>query len=59
LDRINHGFIKKIGILFIGGTSNRAQVALEVIMRLTLMQVGLRKNHEIFEFDAKAFKFAI
>jgi hypothetical protein len=33
--------------------------ASETIMRLTLVRVGLRKNHETFEFHAKAFKFAI
>ncbi|MDB4012705.1 hypothetical protein N9487_00965 [Cyclobacteriaceae bacterium] len=33
--------------------------ASETIMRLALMQVGLRKNHETFEFHAKAFKFVI
>jgi hypothetical protein len=33
--------------------------ASEAIMRLAFMQVGLRKNHETFEFHAKAFKFAI
>jgi len=33
--------------------------ASEAIMRLGLMRVGLRKNHETFEFHAKAFKLAI
>jgi len=32
--------------------------ASEAIMQLALVRVGLRKNHENFEFHAKAYKFA-
>ena len=52
----------KSGILFIAvqviALEPRA-AASEAIMRLAFMQIGLRKNHETFEFHAKAFKFAI
>jgi len=52
----------KSGILFIAVQVIALELraaASETIMRLALVQVGLRKNHETFEFHAKAFKFAI
>ena len=42
----------KVIVLKLGATAS------EAIMRLALVQGGPRKNHETFEFDAKAFKFA-
>jgi len=61
LDHINHGFMKeRYFILAVKVISLKLCAATsEAIMRLALMQVGLRKNHETFEFHAKAFKFAI
>ena len=62
LDRINHGFMKERYFIYwryrVIALELRA-AASEAIMRLALVRVGLRKNHETFEFHAKAFKFAI
>jgi hypothetical protein len=52
----------KSGILFIAVQVIALELraaASEAIMRLALVQVGLRKNHETFEFHAKAIKFEI